>query len=318
MKPFKIGIIGQEGTTGLQIKSRLQGREDIVLMTLPEEKRKDMEAIRQQGKEADLLFLCLPDEASRQVVEATADLSCRIIDASTAFRTEANWAYGFAELGAEYKKKIEMNRYIANPGCHASGCIALVKPLVQAGVVGADYPLQVLSLTGYSGGGKKMIQEYEGVEKKEELFAPRQYGLGQCHKHLKEIQYIGGLTRAPLFTPVVDDYYKGMLVTIGLHRSLLKKNVDVETIHTILATAYENGAMVDVLPLDLGAMNKAFLSASALAGTDKMEIMVTGNEERMLLHARYDNLGKGASGSAVQCMNIALGLEETKGLVCHK
>ncbi len=340
---YKVFIVGHEGTTGLRIHERLESRADISLLSIADEKRKDMAEIAKVANDADVIFLCLPDAASKEVVEATKHLSCKVIDASTAHRTHPEWAYGFPELGESYKAKIASNRYIAVPGCHASGMIAIVKPLVEAGVVPSDYPLSVLSLTGYSGGGKSMIAEYEEaasegeaefctcsfatygdgekmiahqkkVNKKNALFAPRQYGLKQMHKHLPEVVHVCRLSEAPIFSPIVDDYYAGMEVTIGFHTKFLGKQVTAKNIWETLYNQYKDSKIVTVMPFDLEETNALFLSANEQAGLDGMKLYVSGNDDRVMVHALFDNLGKGASGAAVECMNIALGLEETTGL----
>ena len=338
---IKVFIVGHEGTTGLRIQDRLEGRKDISLLTIAGEKRKDMDEIVKVASEADIIFLCLPDVASKEVVEKTKHLSCKIIDASTAHRTHECWAYGFPELGDEYRHKIATNRFIAVPGCHASGMIAILKPLVLAGIVAPDYPLSVFSLTGYSGGGKSMIHDYEKEEEpteccscslasygeaermiakqkkeneKNALLAPRQYGLKQQHKHLPEVVHVCGLEEAPIFSPIVDDYYAGMEVTIGFHTKYLNKKVTPKEVWDVLHQHYEGAKVVSVVPFDLEATNALFLSANGQAGLDDMKIYVSGNDDRIMVHALFDNLDKGASGAAVHCMNIALGLEETTGL----
>ena len=260
------------------------------------------------------MFLCLPDAASKEVVAAIGDYPCKIIDTSTAFRTADDWAYGFPELGESYKNDIKTKQHIANPGCHASGMIACIVPLVKAGIAPVDYPFTITSLTGYSGGGKKMISQYESEPKDYFLYAPRQYGLSQQHKHLPEVTHVCGLTEAPIFMPIVDDYYSGMEVSVGLHTRLLAKPVTVEDVHAALVDFYKDSTIVKVAPLNLEEDNKQLLNANKLSNTDGMVISVTGNNDRMVVHAIFDNLGKGASGAAVQCMNIALGLPEETGL----
>ncbi len=314
MSKHKVFIVGHEGTTGLRIHERLSGREDIQLLSIADEDRKDMSKIAAIAADAEIIFLCLPDAASMEVVEATKDLNCKIIDASTAFRTHPNWAYGFPELGADYKEKIATNRYIANPGCHASGMIAILEPLIVAGVVLSDYPVSIFSLTGYSGGGKKMIGQYESDDKETALYAPRQYGLGQAHKHMKEVVHICKLAHPPIFAPIVDDYYSGMEVSIGFHTALLPNKPRAKDIWQVLADQYKESTMVHVAPLDLEATNGLFLSANENTDLDTITIYVSGNDDRVMVHALFDNLGKGASGAAVQCMNIALGLPEETGL----
>lgn len=315
MKQHTVCIVGQEGTTGLRIHERLAHRNDIRLVCTAKEDRKDLKAIRKAAEQADLLFLCLPDQASRDVVEAAADFSCKIIDASAAFRTAPEWAYGFPELSPSYREQIAASRYIANPGCHASGAAAILYPLVCSGIVPADYPFQITSLTGYSGGGKKMIAQYEAADRPEALASPRQYGLGQTHKHLKEIVRHCQLGAAPIFLPIVAPYYSGMEVSIGFHTRCLPGNLGTEQIYEALAAYYEGQRLINVMPLAAEEICEGFLPANRLAGTDRMQIYVSGNEERTIVHAVFDNLGKGASGAAVQCMNIAFGLPEDTGLV---
>lgn len=318
----KVFIVGHEGTTGLRIYERLSQRSDIEILSIDDEKRKDMNEIVAIAKTADIVFLCLPDAAAKEVVAATNGLSCKVIDASTAHRTHSEWAYGFAELGETYRQKIETATHIAVPGCHASGMIAILKPLREAGVLPADYPLSIFSLTGYSGGGKKMISTYESPDKENALFAPRQYGLGQVHKHLPEVVYVCGLSKAPIFSPIVDDYYAGMEVSVGFHTAALKvatggttQQITAQDIWQILDTHYKGAKLVQVQPFNLEKTNELFLGANEQTGLDSMKLYVSGNDDRVMVHAVFDNLGKGASGAAVQCMNIALGLDETTGLV---
>ena len=266
------------------------------------------------AKEADIVFLCLPDAASKEIMAAIGELPCKVIDTSTAFRTANDWAYGFPELGAEYKTAIATEKHIANPGCHASGMIACIAPLVKAGLVPADYPFTITSLTGYSGGGKKMIGQYESNPKDYFLYAPRQYGLSQQHKHLPEVQHVCGLSEAPIFIPIVDDYYSGMEVTVGIHSRLCQKSVSIDKVQQALEDFYKDSTVVTVVPFTENS-NTGMLNANQMSNTDGMKIYVTGNDERIMVNAIFDNLGKGASGAAVQCMNIALGLPEDTGLV---
>ncbi len=305
----KIFIDGKAGTTGLRIAERLAGRDDIEIISLPEEKRKDVEAKREILNKADIVFLCLPDDASRESVSLIENENVVVIDASTAHRTNPDWAYGFPELGTEFEEKIKASRRIAVPGCHAGGFIALVAPLVKAGVLSADERLTVHSLTGYSGGGKKMIAEYEADEPSFLLAAPRQYGLSQGHKHLPEMVAITGLKNAPIFCPIVGDFYSGMEVTVPLFKEQLKYG-DIDTVKSIYRELYTT----ELVKYVEGEDECGFLSAHKLAGKDSMQIEVHGNADRILLVARYDNLGKGASGAAVECLNIKLGAEKTKTL----
>lgn len=304
----KVFIDGSAGTTGLRIRDRLAQRDDIKLIELPDEKRKDTQARRKALNSADISFLCLPDAAAIEAAELVENENTVILDTSTAHRTAPGWAYGFPELSAEFEAKIISSKRIAVPGCHASGFIALVYPLIEAGLLGKDALLSCTSLTGYSGGGKKMIAEYEGHEKGAPLFAPRQYGTSQQHKHLKEMKAVCGIEESPIFCPIVDDYYSGMEVTVPIFARQLKSG-GIEDIKAVYAEKY-NGPVVTCGDESQGG----FLSASALSGTDGMKIFVYGNEERILLTAIYDNLGKGASGAALECMNLVLGKEKNYGL----
>lgn len=304
----KVFIDGSAGTTGLRIAERLVSRKDIEIIKLPEELRKDQAARKQALNSADIAFLCLPDEAARESVALVENPNTVIIDASTAHRTLPNWAYGFPELSALHEEKIRSSKRIAVPGCHASGFIALVYPLIEAGLLEKDTLLTCHSITGYSGGGKKMIADYESEERDALLGAPRQYGLTQQHKHLKEMKAISGLDEAPIFTPIVADFYSGMTVTVPLFKSQIKGGA--EDVKRLYAEKYTGEIVQYVESEDDGG----FLSGLKESKKDGMKITVAGNEERILLIAAYDNLGKGASGAAVECMNIALGIEKTKGL----
>lgn len=303
----KIFIDGSAGTTGLRIRERLASRTDLELIELPDALRKDKTAQRDALHAADVAFLCLPDAAAIEAAELVGDSSAAIIDTSTAHRTAEGWTYGFPELTGQ-RESITNSKRIANPGCHASGFISLVAPLVEMGLIKKDAALSCFSVTGYSGGGKKMIAEYEAPERSPLLDAPRQYGITQQHKHLKEMQVITGLDIAPVFCPVVAPYYSGMEVTV----SLFKKDVTA-TVAEICET-YCNYYPGPVVHFDAPADEDGFLSAAAFSGKDDMQITVSGNDERILLVSRFDNLGKGASGAAIQNMNILLGLEETLGL----
>ena len=303
----KVFIDGSSGTTGLRIRERLYTRKDVELIALDEAHRKDAEARRDAFQKADVAFLCLPDAAAVEAVELAADSGAVIIDTSTAHRTAAGWTYGMPELTGG-KEKIAKAKRIANPGCHASGFIALVAPLVEKGLLAKDTLLTCFSLTGYSGGGKNMIAEYEDPQRSPLLNAPRQYALGQMHKHLKEMNVVCGLENAPVFCPIVADFYSGMEVTVPLFKKDLQGSMaDVRRIYT----EYYTGPLIH---FNEAADEKGFLSAAAFSGRDDMEITVTGNEDRILLVSRFDNLGKGASGAAIQNMNIVLGLPETEGL----
>ena len=304
----KVFIDGSAGTTGLRIAERLAGRKDIQILTLTGEKRKDPQARKAILNEADLAFLCLPDDAARESVSLVENPDTVIIDASTAHRTLPNWAYGFPELSKQHEDKVLASKRIAVPGCHASGFIALVYPLIEAGLLGKDELLTCHSITGYSGGGKKMIAEYEGEDRDFLLGAPRQYALGQRHKHLKEMQAVTGLTNAPVFCPIVADFYSGMTVTVPLFKAQIKGSA--EDIKAIYQKKYADGLVRYKESLD----ENGFISGLALSHKDNMQVTVAGNEERILLIAAYDNLGKGASGAAIECMNMAIGADRTKGL----
>ncbi len=303
----KVFIDGSAGTTGLRIHERLAERSDLQLLILPDEVRKDPAARHDMLKEADVAFLCLPDAAAIEAVELAKGCDVSIIDTSTAHRTNPAWAYGFAELGNR-RAEIAASRRVANPGCHASGFLALVEPLVSAGLIAPDTSLSCFSLTGYSGGGKKMIAEYEGEELAPLYVAPRQYGIAQAHKHLPEMCAVAGLSTAPVFCPIVANFYSGMEVTVPLFAKDLRGTV--KDVCDLYAAKYNSA----LLHFNEKADENGFLSAAAFAGRDDMEISVQGNDERILLVARFDNLGKGASGAAIQNMNIMLGVDERTGL----
>ncbi len=304
----KVFIDGKAGTTGLRIYERLEQFEGIELITLSDEKRKDPVARKEALNSADIAFLCLPDDAARESVSLIENENTVVIDTSTAHRTLDDWAYGFPELSASHREKLLSSKRIAVPGCHASGFISLIYPLIEAGALDGSENLSCFSLTGYSGGGKKMIEEYE-EEPDVLLGAPRQYGLTQAHKHLKEMVKITGIENAPVFCPVVGDFYSGMEVTVPIFKSDLKNNFTIEKIKELYKNKY-TGPLVTYCD----ESENGFLSAGILSGKDNMIVSVYGNEDRILLVARYDNLGKGASGAAVECLNIVLGNEDTKGL----
>ena len=306
----KVFIDGSAGTTGLRIAERLESRNDIELIRLSEENRKDTEARRKALNDADIAFLCLPDAAAIEAISLIDNDNTVVLDTSTAHRTNVDWAYGFPELSNEAEEKIKNSKRIAVPGCHASGFIALIYPLVEKGIISKDILLSCFSLTGYSGGGKKMIAEYEDYEKDPLLEAPRQYGIGQTHKHLPEMSKICGIENAPAFIPVVGDFYSGMEVTIPLFASQLNDGFTVEDIKSAYKAKYTGPIVNYVKDFHEGG----FVSANKLEMKDSMEISVSGNDDRILLIARYDNLGKGASGAAVECMNIVLGVNKTTGL----
>jgi N-acetyl-gamma-glutamyl-phosphate reductase len=304
---YKVFIDGQHGTTGLRIYERFAQREDIEVLAINESERKDVNARLKKIEESDVTFLCLPDAASKEVAAAAKDTDTIIIDASTAFRCDDNWAYGLPELGPEYLAGVKNNKRIANPGCHATGSITVIAPLVKSGLIPADYPITITSLTGYSGGGKQMIADYENPHDKE-LDAPRIYALGQAHKHLAEIVKHCKLQAAPIFLPIVAPYYAGMLVTVGF---INKTGKILEDVHTIFSEFYKNQKFVQVAPLN---ETPKMLGSNNLFGKDYLKIYICGNDERITVSSQFDNLGKGASGAAIESMNIALGLDPAKGL----
>ena len=303
----KVFIDGSAGTTGLRIYERLGGRNDLELIILPDEIRKDAAARYEALRQSDIAFLCLPDSAAIEAADMAKDLNTVIIDTSTAHRTNDEWAYGFPEI-RDFKEKIKNSKRIANPGCHASGFIALVEPLVSAGIISKDQNLSCFSLTGYSGGGKKMIADYENDDLKADLLAPRLYGVSQSHKHLPEMLKVCNINSAPVFCPIVSSYYAGMEVVIPIAQSDVKGSI--ENIKEI----YKNYYTGDIVKYAESCDESGFVSAGKYAMKDDMEISVFGNEDRFTLVARYDNLGKGASGAAIQNMNIVLGLDEKTGL----
>ncbi len=306
----KIFIDGKAGTTGLRIYERLGERADICLLTLPEEERKNPESRKKILNQADIVFLCLPDEAAIEAVSMIENESTVVLDTSTAHRTDPAWAYGFPELSGDARAAIEASRRIAVPGCHASGFIALVRPLIDTGILDKNVKLTCHSITGYSGGGKKMIAEYEGYSGNPLLSAPRQYALSQAHKHLPEMQAMTGLITAPIFCPIVADFYSGMEVTVPLFAEELAEGKTVEDIKAAYRALYTT----PLVSYSDEADADGFLSAGGLSEKDNMVISVFGNGERILLTARYDNLGKGASGAAIECLNLVLGLPDTEGL----
>ncbi|MCR4690611.1 MAG: N-acetyl-gamma-glutamyl-phosphate reductase [Lachnospiraceae bacterium] len=309
----KVFIDGSEGTTGLRIHERISQRDDIELLTISPDLRKDPAARKELINASDITFLCLPDAAAKESVSLVENENVVIIDASTAHRTCEGWAYGLPELSEKHRSAIRSGKRIAVPGCHASGFISLVYPMVAGGFMPSDYPASAFSLTGYSGGGKKMIASYEAEDKSKDLYAPREYALTQQHKHLKEMQKITGLDRAPLFSPIVDDYYSGMVVTVPLYTDLLK-DADPDKIRNFFTEYYKGEKFITVAQADDEVAATGFLSGNSLSGYDGMKIYITGNEDRILLTSQFDNLGKGASGAAMQCMNIVLGCDEAKGL----
>ena len=304
----KVFIDGSAGTTGLRIADRLAARPEIELLSISEEGRKDVNERAKVINSADLAFLCLPDAASREVMPLLRP-DVKVLDTSTAFRTDPNWVYGFPELRGQ-KEKIKNACRVAVPGCYASGFISIMRPLVELGLAGAGDFYSCTGISGYSGGGKKMIAEYRAPERSPLLNAPRQYALGQTHKHLKEMKAVTGLASEPVFCPVVADFYSGMQVTVPLFAGWLKPGAGMEEVKNAYKALYTGPVVSYTDAVDEGG----FLSAAAQSGLDSMKITVAGNEQRMLLLAVYDNLGKGASGAAVECMNLVTGAEKTLGL----
>lgn len=311
---YKIFVDGQEGTTGLQINERLSKHNGIEILKIDSDKKKDIETKRKYLNEADVVFLCLPDDASKESASMVSNNRTCIIDASTAHRTHPDWAYGFPELKGQ-RAKIKASKRIAVPGCYATGFVALMHPLVQEGFVQRDYPVTLHAVSGYSGGGKKLISMYESDNKDQALIAPRPYSAKLNHKHLPEMQTIAGLDFKPIFAPMVCNYYKGMAVCVPLHRRLLPKKSSAKEIHQFLTDYYASERFVKVLPFETElSTENGYLNVIASNNSNRNDICVFYNDEQILLMSRLDNLGKGASGAAVQCMNIALGYDESIGL----
>ena len=308
----KVYIDGQEGTTGLKILERFKDRNDIELLKIDEDKRKDADERKKLINSADFTFLCLPDAAAKEAVAMAGD-KVRIIDASTAHRTNPDWAYGFPELGKDFRSKIEQSNRTAVPGCYASGFISMVYPLVKLGIMPEDYPVTCHAVSGYSGAGKKAIAVYEGENRPADFDTPRQYALTQQHKHLPEMQKICGLSYAPAFNPLVCDYFSGMVVSVPIFTRLLTKKYTPDDVRKALAEFYGDAYFVKVMPE--GEPADGFIGANNISGTNNMQIFVNGNDERIILCSRLDNLGKGASGAAVQCLNIMMGIDEKTGLI---
>lgn len=304
----KVFIDGGAGTTGLRIVERLQNRKDIELITLPDDKRKILECRKQALNNCDIAFLCLPDDASREAVSLIENDTVVVIDASTAHRTNDDWAYGFPELSKEFEKKIVNSNRIAVPGCYASGFISLVEPLVKNGIINKDAGIMCHAVSGYSGAGKKGIAQYQDKNRADEFSAPREYALTQQHKHLKEMKIISGLEKEPIFCPYVCDYYSGMVVTVPIFKSDINGNS--EDIKNVYKNLYKDGFVKYVESID----NNGFIAGNLVSDKDNMMVTVAGNDERILLISAFNNLGKGASGAAVECMNIKLGVEKTTGL----
>ncbi len=316
MTNIKVYIDGQAGTTGLKLFDRIKDRPDITLLTIDPAKHRDNAERARLINESDVTFLCLPDAASVEAVSFVENPKVRIIDASTAHRTNPDWAYGFPELSAAHREKIVKSNRVAVPGCYASGFLSLVYPMVESGMLPKDYPVTCHAVSGYSGAGKGAIAVYESEDRPDGYGSPRQYALGQTHKHLPEMQKIAGLSYAPIFNPMVCDYFAGMVVSVPLHRRLLNGNPSVEEIHAMFLNHYAGQQFVKVRAIaGTDVLEDGFLPANTLAGTNMLEVFVSGNEERILLAARLDNLGKGASGAALQCFNIMTGAAEETGLL---
>ena len=314
----KIFIDGRHGTTGLKIDERLAIRDDVEVLSIPEDKRKDVAVKAEYINSADVVFLCLPDEASRESVALLepGNTTTRFIDASTAHRTDPDWVYGLPELSPEHRERVRTAQKVTNPGCHASGFIMLVQPLVAAGILPADFPLTTYSVTGYTGGGKGLIASYEEPDTlPDAMKSPRLYGLGLAHKHLPEMQVVSGLAQKPLFTPIVGNFAQGIVVAVPLLPHQLNQNVTPRDLQEFYEKHYAGQAFVKIMPRDMDiTLDNGFLPATACNGTNRAEIFVFGHEDQILLATRFDNLGKGASGAAIQCMNIMLGVDEATGL----
>lgn len=311
----KVYIDGQEGTTGLKILERFEGRTDIEILKIDPNKRKDNEERKKFINASDFTILCLPDAASIEAVSFIENEKTRIIDASTAHRTNPDWAYGFPELSVEHREKIKNSKRVAVPGCYASGFLSMAYPLIKNGILPVDYPVTVHAVSGYSGAGKKGIAQYEDENRAKEFNTPRQYALTQSHKHLPEMQVISGLKYKPMFNPYVCDYFAGMVVSLPLHTRLLEKNVTPADVRAMFDEHYKGSNFISVTELNgADVLVNGFIGANELEGTNKMEIIVSGNDDQILVSSRLDNLGKGASGAAVQCLNIMMGVDETIGL----
>jgi N-acetyl-gamma-glutamyl-phosphate reductase len=306
-------IDGQEGTTGLKIHERLRDRHDVKILHIPEDRRKDPAAKLELYRQADVTILCLPDQASREAFEIAKDNDVRLIDASTAFRTDPSWTYGLPELCPEQRDLIRNSRYVSNCGCYAAGFILALRPLVSAGAVQADYPVTVHAVSGYSGGGKRLIEAHEGPSGR--ILPTRPYAFALHHKHVPEMQRYTGIAYPPLFTPMVGHFYQGMVVSVPLIVRLLKKRVTPSDVANILGEYYKRERFVRVVPPGAeDELEDGFLSPTGCNGTNRTDLFVFGHEDQILIVARLDNLGKGASGTAVQCMNLMLGLDEGAGL----
>ena len=310
---YKVFVDGQEGTTGLQINEYLAKRTDVALLRIDSDKRKDLAERKRLINESDVTFLCLPDDAARESVSLADNPDTCIIDASTAHRVNPAWTFGLPELAKDQRAKIHASKRIANPGCHASAFILALKPLVAAGLLPADTQVAANSINGYSGGGKSMIAHYQSPQRVE---APRPYALALAHKHLPEMAAYTGLTAAPIFQPIVGPFYKGLAVTAFLHPQQFTRKATPADVQKLLADYYAGEPFISVAPVDLEAnTDGGFFNVEGSNDTNRVDLFVFGNDERMLVVGRLDNLGKGASGAAVQAMNVHLGVEESLGLV---
>ncbi|MCL2579127.1 MAG: N-acetyl-gamma-glutamyl-phosphate reductase [Oscillospiraceae bacterium] len=314
--PIRVFIDGGEGTTGLRLAERLSGRTDVTLLSIDPALRKDEAAKAKISNAADLVFLCLPDAAAKAAVSGITSPNVKIIDASTAHRVLDDWTYGLPELSTARREQIAAANRICVPGCHATGFNLLAAPLAAAGIAPPDYPFTAHSITGFSGAGKAVIAAYGQSDRPVEYAIPRQYALTQNHKHLPEMQKISGLAHPPAFNPIIADFYAGMVVTVPIHLRLLQKPLSAQELHQFFSDYYAGQKLVKVRGWQAEeSLPETMLDAQALAGRDDLEIFVCGNRERAILAARFDNLGKGASGGAIQCMNISFGLPEDTGLV---
>ncbi len=312
---YKVFVDGQEGTTGLKINERLMNRDDLEILKIDSDKRKDIETRRAFLNAADIVFLCLPDAASREAVSLVDNSKTKIIDASTAFRTHEDWVYGLPELSREYRGKIKASRRVANPGCYATGFNAAVYPLFKKGVIAENYPLTCHAVSGYSGGGKKLIEQFQNIDKNPKLLSPLFYALSLNHKHLPEMQKVNNLTYPPIFTPIVANYYQGMTVAVPITSRLMNKKLSAAEVQELLAEHYASEKFVRVMPFEKEyTYDSGLFNATECNDTNRLDIFVFGTDEQVLLLSRLDNLGKGASGAAVQNMNIMLGLDEGIGL----
>ncbi len=313
---FKIYVDGQEGTTGLQIQDYLAQRNDLSLLKIDYEKRKDLAARKELLNEADLVFLCLPDAAAIESVSLIENNHTKVIDASTAHRTNKAWAYGLPELGNGQRERIKNSTRVANPGCHATGFILLINPLIKMGILPKDYPLSCTSITGYSGGGRKLIEKYQQADKSRDIDSPKPYGLKLQHKHLPEMKALTGLDNPPVFLPVVANYYKGMAVSIPLSMDRLLQKTSAGEIQKQMSDFYAGEKFINVMPHEDDSLleDGNYFNVEARNGTNNVDIFIFGHEDQTILISRFDNLGKGASGAAVQNMNLMLGLDESLGV----